>query len=132
MKKNPVFFIADDDIDDQELFIKALKEIDQQCHCITALNGEEALFKLINEKTNLPDLIFLDLNMPKVNGKQCLKEIKLNLMLQNIPVIIYSTSAAVKEMQETTQLGAALFMQKPSRFSELCHSLTQIISHNWK
>ena len=132
MKKNPVFFIADDDIDDQELFIKALKEIDGQCHCITAFNGEEALFKLVNEKTNLPDVIFLDLNMPKVNGKQCLKEIKLNSMLQHIPVIIYSTSAAVHEMQETNQLGAALFMQKPSRFNELRHSLTQIISHNWK
>lgn len=131
MKKNHTFFIADDDLDDQELFIKALKEIDECCNCITAFNGEDALYKLVNEKEHLPDFIFLDMNMPKVNGKQCLKEIKLNKELRHIPVIIYSTSAEKKEIQETTQLGAALFMQKPNRFMELRNALNQIILHNW-
>ena len=131
MKKNHIFFIADDDLDDQELFIKALKEIDDCCNCITAFNGEDALYKLVNEKEQLPDFIFLDLNMPKVNGKQCLKEIKLNKELRHIPVIIYSTSAEKKEIQETTQLGAALFMQKPNRFMELRNALNQILLHNW-
>jgi CheY-like chemotaxis protein len=131
VKKEHVFFIADDDLDDQELFIKALKEIDNSCYCITALNGEDALYKLENEKHHPPDLIFLDLNMPKVNGKQCLKAIKLNQDLKDIPVIIYSTSAEKKEIQETTQLGAAFFMQKPNRFIELRSALNQIILHNW-
>ena len=131
MKNKHVFFIADDDQDDLELFIKALKEIDDSCFCITANNGEDALHKLENEKNHPPDIIFLDLNMPKVNGRQCLKEIKLKEALRHIPVIIYSTSAERKDIQETTDLGAAFFMQKPNRFIELRNSLFQIISHNW-
>jgi CheY-like chemotaxis protein len=131
VKNHRVFFIADDDPDDQELFIKALKEIDDHCHCITAFNGEDALDKLVKDKSQLPDLIFLDLNMPKKNGKQCLKEIKQNKTIQGIPVIIYSTSAEKKDIEETTQLGAAFFMQKPNRFVELRNALNQIIEHNW-
>ena len=131
MERNRIFFIADDDPDDQELFIKALKEIDDDCDCITAFNGEEALYKLVNEKGYPPDLIFLDLNMPKKNGKQCLKEIKLNKDIRDIPVIIYSTSAEKKEIEETTQLGAAYFMQKPNRFTELRKALVQILAHTW-
>jgi len=131
VKDHRVFFIADDDPDDQELFIKALKEIDEHCYCISAFNGEEALDKLINEKLHHPDLIFLDLNMPKKNGKQCLKEIKQINEIKDIPVIIYSTSAEKSDIEETTQLGAAFFMQKPNRFIELRNALNQIISHNW-
>ena len=131
MRKDPVFFIADDDPDDQELFIKALKEINDQCFCITAFNGEEALDRLLDEKNTPPDLIFLDLNMPRKNGKQCLKEIKLHKIIQDIPVIIYSTSAEKKGMEETIALGAVLFMQKPNRFIELRNALDQIIAHNW-
>lgn len=131
MKNKHVFFIADDDQDDLELFIKALKEIDDTCLCITAFNGEDALRKLENDKNQHPDIIFLDLNMPKINGRQCLKEIKLNETLRHIPVIIYSTSAEKKDIDETTHLGAVFFMQKPNRFIELRNALSQIISHNW-
>jgi CheY-like chemotaxis protein len=131
VKNKHVFFIADDDQDDLELFIKALKEIDDTCLCITAFNGEDALRKLENDKNQHPDIIFLDLNMPKINGRQCLKEIKLNETLRHIPVIIYSTSAEKKDIDETTHLGAVFFMQKPNRFIELRNALSQIISHNW-
>lgn len=131
MKKPNVFFIADDDPDDQEIFIKALQEVDENCHCITAIDGEDALFKLSEEKIFLPSLIFLDLNMPKINGKQCLTKIKQDQSLQDIPVIMYSTTAEKKEMQETLQLGAAYFLQKPNRFNDLCKALDQLILRNW-
>ncbi|WP_462255352.1 response regulator, partial [Ferruginibacter sp.] len=73
-----------------------------------------------------------DLNMPRMNGKQCLAEIKKDRTLQNIPVIIYSTSSDKKDIEETMQLGAVFFFQKPSRFDELSQALYQIINRSWK
>lgn len=132
MELHKKFFIADDDPDDQELFIEALHEIDAQCNCITAFDGLEALNKLFNQPIYVPDFIFLDLNMPRMNGKECLVEIKKNNILKEIPVIIYSTSADKKDMHEAMQLGAVFFLQKPNRFEELSRALKHIISYDWK
>lgn len=126
MKTGNTFFIVDDDPDDQELFIEALQEIDESCKCITAFDGEEALEKL-NDGMPQPDFIFLDLNMPRMNGKQFLAEIKSSEKIRHIPVIIYSTSSDKKDMQETAQLGAIYFLQKPNRFEELSKALGDII-----
>ncbi|HMI79410.1 MAG TPA: response regulator [Ferruginibacter sp.] len=126
MKTGNTFFIVDDDPDDQELFIEALQEIDESCKCITAFDGEEALEKL-NDGMPQPDFIFLDLNMPRMNGKQFLAEIKNNEKIKDIPVIIYSTSSDKKDMQETSELGAVHFLQKPNRFEELSKALGEII-----
>lgn len=132
MKIHKKFFIADDDPDDQELFIEALHEIDALFKYETALDGQEALNKLMNNAINLPDYIFLDLNMPKMNGKECLAEIQKNQLLKKIPVIIYSTSADQKDMHEAMQLGAVFFLQKPNRFEELFRALKHIINYDWK
>ena len=131
MRTGKTFFIIDDDPDDQELFIEALQGIDEFCKCITAFDGEEALQKLINNTLHLPDFIFLDLNMPKMNGKQFLAEVKKNSRISTIPIIIYSTSAEKRDIQETTQLGAVFFLQKPNRFEDLSRALRDIISHEW-
>ncbi|HMK03787.1 MAG TPA: response regulator [Ferruginibacter sp.] len=127
MKTGNVFFIVDDDPDDQELFIEALQGIDEFCKCITAFDGEEALKKL-NDGIPQPDFIFLDLNMPRMNGKQFLAQIKNNGKTRHIPVIIYSTSSEKKDIQDTTDLGALYFLQKPNRFEELSKALNEIIS----
>ena len=92
MKTGNIFFIVDDDADDLELFIQALLGIDKACHCITALNGREALHKIENEMLLIPDFIFSDLNMPLMNGHEFLTEIKKNEQLRDVPIIIYSTS----------------------------------------
>lgn len=126
-----LFFIADDDPDDRELFTEALKQIDTSCQCITALDGEEALDKLLYELESLPDFIFLDLNMPRTNGKECLATIKKDDRFTNIPVIIYSTSSDKKEQEESIQLGAAFFLQKPNRFDDLTRALANIIDRKW-
>ncbi len=131
LRKTHLFFIADDDQDDQELFINALQQIDESYTSITAFDGEEALQKLFDKTMVLPQIIFLDLNMPKINGKQCLIKIKESKNLQHIPVVIYSTTADKKEIEETNKLGASFFLQKPNRFSELCSALEKIINHNW-
>jgi CheY-like chemotaxis protein len=127
-----VFFIADDDLDDQELFIAALKEINSLCKCITATNGYEALKQLQEMKAPYPDFIFLDLNMPRLDGRQLLAAIKQMSELQDIPVIIYSTSADQRDIEETMQLGATHFLQKPNRFEDLRNALQDILSRNWK
>lgn len=132
INKNTNFLVADDDPDDQELFIDAVKEMDDNFVCVTAMNGRDALHKLLGRPLHLPDLIFLDLNMPLMNGKECLAEIKKNSILQKIPVIIYSTSADKKDIVETMQLGAAFFLQKPDRYEELSRALWQIVYHDWK
>jgi CheY-like chemotaxis protein len=123
------FFIVDDDPDDQELFIEALKGIDEFCEWESTFNGEEAIEKL-KRMTRLPDFIFLDLNMPRMNGKQFLAYIKNSGRFQDIPVVIYSTSSDQKDMQETTDLGAVYFLQKPNRFDFLLRELEDIIKNN--
>jgi CheY-like chemotaxis protein len=132
VKAKKIFFIADDDPDDRELFIEALRTIDPGCECIMASDGEEALSKLNDSLPQLPDFIFLDLNMPKVNGRACLVSIKKNARINHIPVIIYSTSAEKKDMDETIQYGAAYFLQKPNRFDDLSKALENIVSREWK
>jgi CheY-like chemotaxis protein len=126
MNKNKAFFIVDDDVDDIQLFVEAVNEIDSNMGCFTANNGEDALAKLEKLET-LPDIIFLDLNMPKLNGKQCLAQLKSNPRLKDIPVVIYSTSSSEADMEETKKLGASYYLTKPDTFVELCMQLTRLI-----
>jgi CheY-like chemotaxis protein len=132
MSKKRMFFIVDDDTDDQELFIEAINEIDNTIQCLSASDCEEALDKLKNGKMALPDMIFLDLNMPRLNGKQCLAELKKLAHLRHIPVIIYSTSSEKKDIEETARLGAAHFLTKPNKFDDLCKALKFVMSKDWK
>ena len=125
-------FIIDDDVEDQEIFKEAIKEIDNTILCYSATSGEEALVELQQEIMLLPDLIFLDLNMPKLNGKQVLMEVKKINLLKAIPVIMYSTSFAPHDIEEVTRLGAAFHLLKPSRFEDLCRSLKVVLSKDWQ
>ena len=131
MSKKRTFFIVDDDIDDQDLFIEAVSEVDKSIECMSASNCEEALDMLRNRKISLPDMIFLDLNMPRLNGKQCLAELKKESHLRDIPVIIYSTSSEKRDIDETTRLGAAHFLTKPNKFEELCKAISYVVSKEW-
>lgn len=126
-----MYFIVDDDPDDQELFVEALQGLDEFCKCETAFNGQDALDKL-NAMPSAPDFIFLDLNMPRMNGKQFLAEIKKAKILKDIPVIIYSTSTDKKDILDTIELGAVYFLEKPNRFNDLTKALSNIISRKWQ
>jgi len=119
--------IVDDDEDDRELFCEAITEIAGHFKCVDAENGELALIYLNDEKRPLPDYIFLDLNMPRLNGKQCLAEIKKMEHLKSIPVIIYSTSNHQQDREITLQLGATGFLHKPTEFNKLCMELKRWI-----
>jgi CheY-like chemotaxis protein len=127
MAKPITCFLIDDDKDDQEIFMLALEDMNINVACVTANDGNEALNKFAQDETFLPDYIFLDLNMPRINGKQCLVEIKKIDHLKNIPVIIYSTSSAQKDKLETEMLGASAFITKPSSISEFTKILSSYL-----
>lgn len=120
--------IVDDDRDDVELFSEALNEIDSSIKCLTASDGDQALEILRNHRVSLPDFIFLDLNMPRSGGKQCLIQIKKNKSWSDIPVIIYTTSRNEEDKRETKKLGAAGFITKPSNYKDICRVLDKIVN----
>jgi CheY-like chemotaxis protein len=125
-------FIADDDLDDLDIFCEAVAEIDPAIKTITASNGEEALKKLNHPLFPLPDFIFLDLNMPRLDGKKCLCEIKRNSRLNRIPVVIYTTSKLNNDMEEVQKLGAVHFVTKPSRLSDLRSVISSVLTNQWE
>ncbi len=131
MSNQRTFFILDDDIDDQELFIEAVNEVDNSIRCLPYSNCEEALELMKSRKVNFPDVIFLDLNMPRLNGKQCLAELKKDADLRDIPVVIYTTSSEKRDIDETSRLGASYFLTKPSKFEDLCSAIRLLASKNW-
>ncbi len=118
--------IVDDDLDDLEFFLEAVSEISRNIHCLTACNGLEAL-KLLDQADIKPSYIFLDLNMPKMGGKQCLRYIKNNPILNSIPVIIYSTSSREEDIEECKQIGAYSFIVKPNKFDLLKAEIQNVL-----
>ncbi|HEY5750810.1 MAG TPA: response regulator [Chryseolinea sp.] len=123
--------LVDDDKEDQEIFRDAIEEVDSSVHCLCANNGEEALILLGNDITAQPDLLFIDLNMPRLNGKQVLQEIKKQPHLDGIPVIMYSTFFGEADIAEITAAGAVHHMIKPTKFTDLCESLEKILATRW-
>lgn len=129
MKKIIRFLLVDDDVEEQDIFKEALKEVNVATNCITALHGEEGL-ALLHGSEHLPDFIFLDLNMPRMNGLACLKLLKNDALLKTIPVVIYTTSYEQKDEKETIRLGAAHYMTKPTSISGLRKEIESIMSAN--
>jgi CheY-like chemotaxis protein len=126
-----ILFLVDDDHDDQEIFIEALKSIDKSIICYTANDGKDAISQL-NDSLLLPAVIFLDLNMPVMNGKECLKALKIDKNLKELPVVIYSTSSSENEKQNCIELGAANFISKPSHFNTLVTTLESTLHSYWR
>lgn len=114
-----VVYIVDDDVDDQLLLEEALLEVNPAVICYKSNNGEEGILALQNPRIPRPDLIFADLNMPRLNGRQFLKQIVNDPNLKTIPVIIYSTAYYAVEVNEILAMGAAAFLQKPNDFNQL-------------
>jgi CheY-like chemotaxis protein len=121
-----LILLVDDDLDDQELFVEALEEIDESLKCVLAKTAMEG-FDLLKTGV-IPDYIFLDLNLPCINGKQFLQTIKKDLKFQHIPVAIYTTSKLDDDVEETKTLGASFFLTKPARFDSLKNAILYVIS----
>lgn len=121
-------FLVDDDLDDQLLFQEALSEANDSINFLSACNGIEALEEL-HQLDVLPCVVFMDVNMPKMNGIDCLKELKKSDRLKLLPVVMYSTSCTLDFQKECFENGAANYIEKPYDFWELCNLIRQILAN---
>jgi CheY-like chemotaxis protein len=124
MLDNMVVLCIDDDSDDVAFFCDAIGTIDTSYTCIAAPNGKDGLNILTDVR---PDYIFLDINMPVMNGKETLKVIRQNSCLRNIPVYMLSTTSNPAELKRYKELGATDCLVKPNRFEDLCDLLAPIL-----
>ncbi len=137
LKKSVPILIADDDEDDRDMIRDALKEsrLINNLHCVR--DGEELMDYLHHRgkfedqiKNPLPGLILLDLNMPRMDGREALREIKTNPLLRQIPVIVLTTSQAEEDIFRTYELGVNSFITKPVSFESLV-KVMKTIGHYW-
>lgn len=121
-------FLVDDDADDRELFQSAVNSFSSDNRIVEAVDGKEALGLLNQNDFPFPDIIFLDLNMPKVNGLEVLKAIKKNPKYKSIPIFIYTTSNAKEDKELCLAEGASGFITKHYSFITLCEELKNLLS----
>jgi CheY-like chemotaxis protein len=120
------FMIIDDDADDRFFFKDAVKKIQSSVKFMEA-NGCEAGIALLRTAEHLPHFIFLDINMPRMDGSECLKQLKADARLKHIPVIMYSTSFCEASINEFHQLGASNYLNKPTDLNTLPEQILETI-----
>jgi len=118
---------VDDDPDDLEVFKEAAYSINPEVNCLLAFDAEGAM-KFLNDATVLPDFIFLDINMPKMDGISFLKLLRTYDDFKDIPVVMYSTSINHNDYNESIKYGAISFIQKANTLKEMYNSLRVFIA----
>ena len=127
-KSNTInILLADDDRDDCLFFKEAIDELSIPATLTMVNDGEQLMQHLETNAENLPDALFLDLNMPRKNGFECLTEIKKHPILKDLPVIIHSTSYNVDIANQLYNTGANYYICKPSDFEELKNTIYNAI-----
>lgn len=124
--------IADDDADDRDLFVDAVNEAKLKTKVSAVKDGTELMNYLQVEGNALPDVLFLDLNMPCKTGIECLSEIKKMDRLKEVAIVIYSTSSSTQDIEDTFVKGANVYLQKPNDFSKLKKAIQEVLTINWQ
>lgn len=119
---------AEDDEDDQLYFREVFREINPHIRIVFVSNGIQLLRLL---KNFLPDLLFLDLEMPYKNGLECLVDLRSDPSSANLPVVIFSSTMKPANIQTAYEMGAHLFLHKSSKYSEYSDCLKKILSMDW-
>ncbi|MFN3756383.1 MAG: response regulator [Flavobacterium sp.] len=133
MKKEYISIaLADDDQDDRMFFKDAFEELKINTVVSIHCDGQELMNYLNESKTHLPNILFLDLNMPQKNGYECLVEIKKNKKFNDIAIAIYSTSSSEEDVENTFVQGANIYIKKPSDFETLKKILKEVVTLNWQ
>jgi CheY-like chemotaxis protein len=125
-----MIFLIDDDSDDRDIFEEALRQIKVNIPFQSARDGRDALNQMSDDNFPVPHMIFLDLNMPRMNGKEFLATVKQIDKYCKVPIIVYSTSSQAEEKKEVFALGATDYMVKHKSFTELCGELDYMIAKN--
>lgn len=131
--ENIKIVVTDDDQDDREFFAAAVEDLHLNHQVQFCKNGTELLSHLYDDKLDMPDIIFLDLNMPILSGFETLQQIRENDKFKNIPVIaIYSTSATQDGINTTFNLGANAYLVKPISFDDLKKLVKKVLETDWE
>ncbi|MCP2025171.1 CheY-like chemotaxis protein [Flavobacterium sp. HSC-32F16] len=131
-EKEPLkIILAEDDKDDQELFIDALDEAEVPSEVTTVENGQELMNTLKDKSQPDPDIIFIDINMPVKAGIQALEEIKADKELKDIPAVMLSTWGHPADIEDTFEKGADLYVQKPNSFAGFVQILKKVFFLHW-
>lgn len=131
-KEKKYIILAEDDEDDRSFFKEVFSELRLAYDLRVAEDGFELMNFLEKPAIELPQLILLDLNMPLINGFECMELIKKNERLKNIPVIIYSTSANPAVIEKSYSLGAHFYLHKPSNFPRLKEDIKKVLITDWE
>lgn len=133
MNNHPIkILLADDDEDDRLFFEDAIEALPMRTILKMVKNGKELMDLLLINDAVLPDIIFLDLNMPGKNGLEYLTEIRENPKLQSISVAVYSTSSSEKDIEDSFVKGANIYINKPNDFNDLKDVLKKVLCTNWQ
>lgn len=133
MEKEFIYIIlADDDEDDRLFFTEAFDELKISTKVYTFNDGVELMDFLNEDNAILPDVLFLDLNMPRKSGKECLNELRSNEKFNNIAIAIYSTSSSEEDIEDTFVDGANIYIKKPNDFTVLKKILLDVVTINWQ
>ncbi len=130
--KQPMhILLADDDLDDCMLFEDVLRELFTK-PWLSVVNDGRQLMNFLAGAVTLPDILFLDLNMPLKNGYECVKEIRQSKQLQKIPIVIFSTSAKPAAVEVLYEQGINLYIKKPDDFQVLIHMIQKVLAIDWE
>lgn len=124
--------LADDDADDRMFFAEALASTSIRFNLTTFNDGLELLDYFSDPDSELPHILFLDLNMPGKSGVQCLEELRAIPRLRDMSIAIYSTSSADRDIEDTLSKGANVYIQKPSNFEKLKKVISHVLKTNWQ
>ncbi|MEP6645886.1 MAG: response regulator [Saprospiraceae bacterium] len=133
MNQSPLHvLLADDDEDDRLIFRDALEEVKVKTRLTIVKDGIQLMEYLKHAEDDFPGIVFLDLNMPRKGGVECLREIRNDKKWKNLSVAIYSTSASEGDIEDTFIKGANVYIKKPSDFASLVKVLEEVITINWQ
>lgn len=124
--------LADDDEDDRIFFKDAIDNVKVNTTVSTVIDGQQLMEYLSNADMSLPDVIFLDLNMPRKSGMECLEEIRNNTKLKDISIAIYSTSGSEDDIEKAFLKGANIYIRKPNDIETLKKAIAQVLCINWQ
>lgn len=122
-----LIYMAEDDEDDQKIFTDAISAIDKNSN-VTLFNNGDELITFLKSTNKLPNIIFLDLLMPKKNGEECLIEIRDNAKFKNVPIVVYSNVYDIEKISSLFEMGANRYLHKPYSFDILMKALDRTIN----
>ena len=125
-------FLVDDDEEDRELFSEALSHVDETIRLTEMSSCFKLMETLDNPEAPIPDVIFLDVEIPKLNGLECLKKLKASNRTHDLNIVVLSTFSHPQYIEEAYKNGASHYYVKPTRFTKLKEIISDALEGNWK